>query len=478
MKESITLQFGESANYVGTHYWNMQQQQFAEESSEASDAQLSMDVFYSEGDQGIGRRGKRFTPRVLVFDKVGNFGSLGQSRHAQAEDNPEGMEAEIKAAQWDGATEVHRQIPYTSGAVLGGGAVSELDESRVQYWSDFNEVEFNTVQSLSSVSGVEFGNSLGEMNTFQEGGEVFNGENGRDEMLEGKFRVLAEACDQMQGFQVLADAYGGFAGFGAGFVEKVREEYPKSSILLYSVASGRAGDMGGAQTIDAAIGLAANLENVSAAVNMFVPSALKKLYPEARIEESSRYQTSAFMAMNVSQWSQCMLTGRRSLDEMISQVTQQQYFKVAESLLSPGLQISDSKYDFSSVASLLGQRFVASSGAVVSDLSSLAGQLVVDRGTEFSRLVREQYAATAYTDLGQAVALPRSFPKRIFQGARDSVGVAGMLCTTAGTTGYVQRLHESVQVERSRHVKDYEREWIREVRSVLDSVIDRYAAIS
>ncbi|KAJ2040027.1 mtDNA inheritance, partitioning of the mitochondrial organelle [Coemansia sp. RSA 922] len=476
MKEIITLQFGENANYVGTHYWNMQQQQFTEDNGGDSNVHLSMDVFYSEDDQGVGQRGRRYTPRVLVFDKVGNFGSLGQSHHAKEKGDADDIEAEIEAAQWDGATEVHRQMPYTSSAVLGTGC-NEVSESRVRYWSDFNEVEFNTVQSLNSVSGVEFGNSLGEMNTFQEGGDVFAGENGRDEMLEGKFRGLAEACDQMQGFQVMADAHGGFAGFGAGFVGKVREEYPKSSILMYNVASGRASDMGSTQTIDAAIALATNLESVSAAVNMYVPSGLKKLYPRVQIEEGSRYQTSAFAAMNVSQWSQCLLTGRRNLDDMISQVTQQQYFKVAESLLSPGLQINDPKYDYSSVAGLLEQRFVASSGTVVGDLSSLAGQLVVDRGTEFSRLVRERYAATAYADLGQAVGLPRSFPRGIFQGARDSVGVAGMLCTTAGTAGYVQRLHESVQVERSRHVKDYEREWIREVKGILDSVIDRYATI-
>ncbi|KAJ2832274.1 mtDNA inheritance, partitioning of the mitochondrial organelle [Coemansia furcata] len=469
MKEIITLQFGESANYVGTHYWNMQQQ-YAEDGSGDPNAHLPMDVFYSEDDQGIGQRGTRYTPRVLVFDKVGNFGSLGQSGHAQEGETD--IEAEVEAAQWDGATEVHRQMPYTRATP---GSTNGFDGAR--YWSDFNEAEYS-VQSLNSVSGVEFGNSLGEMNTFQEGGEVFAGENGRDEMLEGRFRALAEACDQMQGFQVLADAYGGFAGFGAGFVEKVREEYPKASILMYNVAGGRVGDMGSTQTIDAAIGLASNLENVSAAVSMYVPSALRKLYPGVQIEESSRYQTSAFMAMNVSQWSQCLLTGTRRLDEMIGQVTQQQYFKVAESLLSPGLQISDPKYDFGSVGGLLGQRFVASSNAIVSDLSSVAGQLVVDRGTEFSRLVRERYAATAYADLGQAVGLPRSFPRGIFQGAKESIGVAGMLCTTAGTAGYVQRLHESVQMERSRHVKDYEREWIREVRSVLDSVIDRYAMIN
>ncbi|KAJ1909750.1 mtDNA inheritance, partitioning of the mitochondrial organelle, partial [Coemansia sp. S17] len=292
MKEIITLQFGENANYVGTHYWNMQQQQYAEDKGGDSNVHLSMDVFYSEDDQGVGQRGRRYTPRVLVFDKVGNFGSLGQSHHAKEKGDADDLEAEIEAAQWDGATEVHRQMPYTPSAVLGTGC-NEFSESRVRYWSDFNEVEFNTVQSLNSISGVEFGNSLGEMNTFQEGGDVFAGENGRDEMLEGKFRGLAEACDQMQGFQVMADAHGGFAGFGAGFVGKVREEYPKSSILMYNVASGRASDMGSTQTIDAAIALATNLESVSAAVNMYVPSGLKKLYPRVQIEEGSRYQTSA-----------------------------------------------------------------------------------------------------------------------------------------------------------------------------------------
>ncbi|KAJ2458973.1 mtDNA inheritance, partitioning of the mitochondrial organelle [Coemansia sp. RSA 2424] len=473
MKEIITLQFGESANYVGTHYWNMQQWQHMEDGGRDASSQLSMEVFYSEGDQGVGQRGRRYTPRVLVFDKVGNFGCLGQSKDTAADDKDD----DLKSVQWDGATEVYRQAPHVPQFVPGTTTSEEIGDS--QYWTDFNEVEYNAEQSLTAVSGVEFGNSLGEMHTFQEGSDVFEGENGRDEMLEGKFRGLAEACDQMQGFQVLADAYGGFAGFSAGFVGKVREEYPKSSILLYNVAADkRVGDMGSTQTIDAAIGLATNLESVSATVNMYVPSALRKLYPGVQIEESSKYQTSAFMALNVSQWSQCLITGTRRLDELISQVTQQQYFKVAETLLSPGLQIDEPNDGFSSVAGLLEKRFVASSDAVVRDMSSsLAGQLVVDRGTRFSRLLSERYAATAYADLGQAVALPRSFPRRVFQGARESVGVAGLLCTTAATAGYVQRLHGAVQVERSRHIKDYEREWIREVRGVLDSVIDRYATI-
>ncbi|KAJ2740120.1 mtDNA inheritance, partitioning of the mitochondrial organelle [Coemansia sp. BCRC 34301] len=472
MKEIITLQFGEGANYVGTHYWNMQQWQYQSDPS----APPSMEVFYSESDQGVGQRGKRFTPRVLVYDKVGNFGSIGYRGDA-ADSGGRDLE-EVESAQWGGATEVYRQAPHAPPLVLG--ASEELSENSVEFWSDFNEVEYNARQSLIGVSGVEFGNSLGEMHTFQEGSDVFEGENGRDEMLEGKFRGLSEACDQVQGFQVLADAYGGFAGFGAGFVGKVREEYPKSSILLYNVAvDKRASGMGSMQAIDAAIGLATNLESVSATVNMYVPSGLHKLYPGVQIDESSRYQTSAFMALNVSQWSQCLLAGVRRLDEMVSQVTQQQYFKVAETLLSPGLVISEPNDGFVFASELLEQRFVASSGAVVRDLSSssLAGQMVVDRGTKFSQLVSERYTAMMYADLEQPVALPRSFPRRVFQGAQESIGVAGLLCTTAGTAEYVKQLHGAVQMERSRHVKDYEREWIREVRGVLDSVIDRYAMI-
>ncbi|KAJ2896701.1 mtDNA inheritance, partitioning of the mitochondrial organelle [Coemansia aciculifera] len=479
MKEIITLQFGESANYVGTHYWNMQQWQNMDDGCGDANSNLSMDVFYSEDDQGcVGQRGRRrFTPRVLIFDKVGNFGSLSQSKAAPGTATSDNNDANDLAQQWDGETEVYRQTPHVPPPLVSDSAVGD-EPAEIQYWSDFNQVEYSRAKSLTSVSGVEFGNSLGEMHTFQEGSDVFEGENRRDEMLEGKFRVLAEACDQVQGFQVLADAFGGFAGFSAGFVEKVREEHPKSSIMLYNVATDtRACGMNSAQTIDAAVGLATNLENVSATVNMYVPSALRKLGPVGvQVEESSRYQTSAFMALNVSQWTQCLLTGTRRLDEMVNQVTQQQYFKVAETLISPELQISDTNDDrFGSVAGLLEERFVASSDAVVRDLASMAGQLVVDRGTKLSRLVSERYSGTAYADLGQTVALPRSFPRQMFQ--KERIGVSGLLCTTAETGGYVQRLHGAMQVERSRHIKDYEREWIREVRGVLDSVIDRYATI-
>ncbi|KAJ2479163.1 mtDNA inheritance, partitioning of the mitochondrial organelle [Coemansia sp. RSA 2320] len=459
MKEIITLQLGESANYVGTHFWNLQQRQVSAASDESTGEPLATEVFYSSSDLGRGRETHR--PRVLIFDKVGNFGLLGQQpEHSEQKQQQQPEDAGLEL--WGGETEVYRQPLYTRGDA------SDPTGHGVRFWSDFSEVDFDG-RSMSSVSGVEFGNSLGEMMTFQEGSDVFAGENGRSEVLEGAFRVFAEACDQLQGFQVLADACGGFAGFGAALMGKIRDEYPKAGILLYSVGDSRARDLGSAHVIDAAVAMATNLDSVSASVPMFVPAGLAKLRPAVQVDESVRFQTSAFMALSVAQWGHCLLSRARSLDDLISQATQQQYFKVAESLVAPGLQVGDGD----TAASAVKRHFAACSDVAVGDLSAVAGLVAADRGTAFGQLL----PGWPCVDLGQAVAVPGSFP-RIFGGPRrERVGVAGLLCTTAGSGAHLQQLRSAVQSERSRLVKDYEREWIREVKDVLDSAIDRYAMI-
>ncbi|KAJ1846364.1 hypothetical protein LPJ57_009035, partial [Coemansia sp. RSA 486] len=57
------------------------------------------------------------------------------------------------------------------------------------------------------------------------------------------------------------------------------------------------------------------------------------------------------------------------------------------------------------------------------------------------------------------------------------VGVAGLLCSTSGSEAYLQRLHGSLRTEQSRHLKEYERDDVREFRYALDSCIDRYSSI-
>ncbi|KAI7826709.1 Tubulin/FtsZ, GTPase domain-containing protein [Kickxella alabastrina] len=497
MKEVITLQFGEQANYVGMHYWNMMQAAALLSADTQTQYPVDMDTLYCERPgllESAQREHQAYAPRALIFDKVGNFGSLDD----QDTDANKRKADQEEGTQWGSGTqqtEVYRQPLYSRRPI------SDVHESNIRFWSDYAELNYHP-RTLNSVSGVEFGNSLGQMNTFQEGQGVFAGENSREDVLEGRMREFAEECDQIQGFQVLADAYGGFAGYASAYMEKVREEFPKTTIALYNVSGSTVESMEVAHQMDAAISLATALElGVPMVVPLFAPSHMDRLRPGIDVR-SGLFQNSAFLAMNVAQWSHPLLTRVRSLDEIVDQTTQQQYFRLAESLLAPGIHIGEGA-KFEQLGGLLGSQFAACSAVEVGAVERLAGQLFVDRGTALTRVVSERYDHSAYLDCKSPVALSRSFPP-IFRGISsngkrttdlsaqnahqnaqpaisperpESVGVAGLLCTTTGSTKFVEKLHYSLKTERSKHLKDYERESIREFRYTLDSTIDKYSSI-
>ncbi|KAJ2795815.1 mtDNA inheritance, partitioning of the mitochondrial organelle [Coemansia guatemalensis] len=254
MREVITLQFGEYANYVGAHYWNL---------LHACEDQDPERVLFREESS------RRIQPRALVFDSSGNFGALEQSEDLQSAGNDS---IDKERALWSGPTEVHRQPLHTKSDLYQAG---ESGSDRVRFWSDFGQARF-APQTVSAVSGVEFGNSLGEMNTFQEGMQVFAGNDRREDALEGGFRVLAEECDHLQGLQVLADAFGGFAGYGSAFMARIRDEYPKAPVLLYSIGGTQhSSRLQSTQLMDTAVATATNIEFVSMNVPLFAPSLAK-----------------------------------------------------------------------------------------------------------------------------------------------------------------------------------------------------------
>ncbi|KAJ2207400.1 mtDNA inheritance, partitioning of the mitochondrial organelle [Coemansia sp. RSA 521] len=260
MREVITLQFGENANYVGAHYWNLQEA-YADE--------------HRTGELFTQRSNKPSVPRALVFDAVGNFGAQALEEDLQSTGNDEIDEDQ---ALWAGAKEVHRQPLYPKHT-------DSTQPTRMRFWSDFAQTKLSP-HAMHVVSGVEFGNSLGEMNTFQEGLQVFAGTDSRGDVLEGNFRAFAEECDHLQGFQVLADAFGGFAGYGSAFMAKIRDEYPKAPILLYSVGRTQpARQLRNVQLMDAAISVATNSEIVSMSVPLFTPTPITKLNAHIHITD-------------------------------------------------------------------------------------------------------------------------------------------------------------------------------------------------
>ncbi|PIA17627.1 tubulin nucleotide-binding domain-like protein [Coemansia reversa NRRL 1564] len=478
MREVVTLQFGEYANYVGAHYWNLQY---------ACNDQDPDWVLFRE------QNSRQTQPRALVFDTAGNFGALEQSEELRSAGNDS---ADKERALWSGSMEVHRQPLHAKSEPQQAGE-GRSDQGR--FWSDFGQARF-APQTISAVSGVEFGNSLGEMNTFQEGMQVFAGNDSREDALEGGFRVLAEECDHLQGFQVMADAFGGFAGYGSAFIARIRDEYPKAPVLLYSIGgTQRSSRLQGTRLMDTAVATASNVEFVSMNVPLFAPS-FAKLRGHVQVADDNLYQTSGFMALNVAQWSHSLRSGRHILDEIVALVTQQEHYNVAEALLAPGLRMptcvssrsSSSNAALAEADEIVQRSFVGCSDAAIGGLRSTAGLMVADRGTAMGELVAGSCPPAALASEKAPVALPRQFPgifhkidRNGFLGVAgepvqmelDRLRVAGVLCTSAASLGYLQQLHGALRVEQATHFKDYERDTVRGLRHALDTMIDRYSML-
>ena len=72
MHEILTLQFGQQANFLSTHFWNTQE---SYQTGEASD-EINHDILFRQGIGADG--GETYLPRTVIYDLKGGFGSLRQ----------------------------------------------------------------------------------------------------------------------------------------------------------------------------------------------------------------------------------------------------------------------------------------------------------------------------------------------------------------------------------------------------------------
>ena len=75
-REVITLQLGHYSNFVGTHFWNLQESSFCYDPNEMSPREIDHDCCYREGLSPNGEQ--TYTPRLMLFDLQGSFGNLPQ----------------------------------------------------------------------------------------------------------------------------------------------------------------------------------------------------------------------------------------------------------------------------------------------------------------------------------------------------------------------------------------------------------------
>ncbi|KAK0732838.1 tubulin domain-containing protein [Apiosordaria backusii] len=243
MHEIITLQLGQQSNYLATHFWNTQESYFTYSENASDDPLIDHDVHFRPGLSPDGKT-ETFTPRTVIYDLKGAFGSMKRVNALYEVDGDEPDPAQLNLEGMAGARQNPppksppiTPSPYTE-ALNAGLRPQRPTPATVKYFSDFSRLYYHP-RSVVQLNEFEVASSVQPFEQFSTGEELFRELDKEHDLLDRDLRFFAEEADFMQGFQVFMgvdDAWGGLGGgIWRGLANKSRaftELYTHSSILV------------------------------------------------------------------------------------------------------------------------------------------------------------------------------------------------------------------------------------------------------
>ncbi|CAK9320371.1 unnamed protein product [Citrullus colocynthis] len=252
MRELVTVQVGEFANFVGSHFWNFQDELIGLAVDPFGDAvfqnqHLNMDVLYRSGEtqQGV----PTYTPRLVSVGFEGGLGSVSARGTLYNDD----ADTPSDIVTWRGNVATHHTEPrkknlflqslseedqenLVNGKNSGREEIEDKDiveclERDVTFWTDFSKVHYHP-QSLYQFNGSWV--DAREFDNYGIGKESFSWSL-QGEEIDERLRFFVEECDHIQGFQFIVDDSGGFSAIAGDFLESIADEYSNTPVLLFRV---------------------------------------------------------------------------------------------------------------------------------------------------------------------------------------------------------------------------------------------------
>lgn len=220
MHEILTVQCGNDANYVATHFWNCQ-----DITSDAGLGAVNHDVLFSQGQNS--QRQQTYTPRTLIYDRGSNFGALRrfnklfEEPELDSEVTPDCISSQIVPEHDFQRSLTEDEVPDAS----------TLESSEPRYWSDYSEQFFRPESYLPVVSTYDDNT----FTTYDEGAALYARRNAHSSIFDHDVRPFLEECDHIQGFNILTSLSDGWSGFSTEMVKDLADEMPKISRFLYIV---------------------------------------------------------------------------------------------------------------------------------------------------------------------------------------------------------------------------------------------------
>lgn len=218
MHEILTIQCGDTASYIGTHFWN-----FQDPTDEEALKDNDHDVLFGSGQARNGM--ETYTPRLLIYDRAKNFGSMKRINALYEE--PETPMEDLTVVQGEVYTDHPFQKSLESETVPDG---SLLCDANVRFWSDYN-TQFYRPQSYLPIDSTVNTNAFDQ---YELGRSAYTARNRDLDVLDSDVRPFLEECDLPQGFNIIADLHDAWAGWTTEMVQELASEFPKTPKFIYS----------------------------------------------------------------------------------------------------------------------------------------------------------------------------------------------------------------------------------------------------
>ncbi|XP_075217245.1 misato mitochondrial distribution and morphology regulator [Lycorma delicatula] len=245
-QEIISLQFGHYSNYIGTHWWNLQEAAFGYNVDETTD--INNDILFREGQtrQGL----VTFTPRLVLADLKGSLGTLpedgGLYESTEAPDSSlalwdqEKVKLEVmpQMKKNEFLSELDEQESQMNCVCSNGAENGSLSRQKlynlknsVHTWSDYLRTLYHP-RTLAIINEYKFKDDVRPFNCFGLGASLWKNPNYQDDMTE-RIRAYMEEADNLQGFHVLLDGHDGFSGLSSGCLQYINDEYATKAVLAF-----------------------------------------------------------------------------------------------------------------------------------------------------------------------------------------------------------------------------------------------------
>ncbi|XP_019906000.1 protein misato homolog 1 isoform X2 [Esox lucius] len=258
-REVVTLQLGHYSNFVGTHWWNLQDASLTYD-PDTPPGELQNDVLFREG-QTLGGQ-MTYTPRLIAMDLKGSLQTLRQEGCLYETGK------DLTALTWEGNVMMHKASPTAKNPFLldldklDGEQLSGVDfeqipvphcsvsvetinsrleraqkgyqlEGSVRVWSDFLRIHLHP-RTISVIHKYNHDGETHLLEAFGQGEALLQGT--VLEELEDRLHFFIEECDYLQGFQVMCDLADGFSGLGSKVTEMLQDSYGGRGILTWGLA--------------------------------------------------------------------------------------------------------------------------------------------------------------------------------------------------------------------------------------------------